>query len=298
MTTLAQLSDLHLLEEDYQRRRGIDRARLSYLSAAVPYDPEGRYRNAVLALRRAHVAGAEHALLTGDLTEDGLPAQYDLLKEVLNESGFAPDQVTLVPGNHDTYSDPEAWHKALSGTLRAYRRTSGAHAVTLLDEAVIMPMSTVIESQTFMISVGAIKTADVERAAALAADPACKNRTAIVAMHHPPLGLSNPVVNAIDGLRYSKPMRDLLNDTSELRVLHGHIHRAIDRTLQRRSHAQVIAADAIRSGSDSLRLYKADAGQLHAVSLAPTTAGQPSAADWALPPSMASMRRPVSTAVA
>ena len=262
MTLLAHLSDLHLLEERYHQRKGIDRFRLSYLSAAVPLDPAERYRNAELALGQARSAGADHVMLTGDLTEDGLPAQYDLLRGLLSDSGFTPDQVTLVPGNHDTYSGPTAWNSALAGLLRAYRATSATDAVTVLDDAVLSPISTAIESQSFMISVGAIKQRDVESAAKLAADPVCKRRTTVLAMPPPPLGLSNPVVNAIDGLHRSKPMRDLLTENASLRVVHGHIHQTFDRKIAGRDHAQILAADAIRNGGDCLRLYKAEAGGL------------------------------------
>lgn len=267
MSLIAHLSDLHLLESDFRRRRGLSRYRLAYLNAGRPCDPEVRQERAKEALRQARRANAEHVLLTGDLTEDGVPAQFDLLREVLKGSGFVPEQITLVPGNHDVYADPKAWEHALQGPLRAYRRTSGARGVAVLDGAVIKPFSTVIEKQTFHISCGAIKRTDVETTHKLKSDPICRARTTILAMHHPPLPYKNPMINAVDGTNCSPAMRDLLTSHGDVRVAHGHIHRKVEQRLHDRQHAQVFSARATRDGKDSLALYHAEAGGLVAAPL-------------------------------
>ena len=77
MTTLAQLSDLHLNDDD----PGTTRA----LREAV---------NALLALTRPPDA----VVITGDLTQHGRPAEYALLR---TELGRLPMPVHPLPGNHD-----------------------------------------------------------------------------------------------------------------------------------------------------------------------------------------------------
>jgi hypothetical protein len=76
------------------------------------------------------------------------------------------------------------------------------------------------------------------------------------------MGLGNPLMNAVDGLRNPRPMLDLLVQRAELRVVHGHIHRRIDKHLERRTHPQVFAARAARDGEDLVRFYHAEGGEL------------------------------------
>ena len=52
------------------------------------------------ALSAAQQAGAQLAVITGDLTDHGTPDEYELLQAVLAGS---PIQVEVIPGNHDHY---------------------------------------------------------------------------------------------------------------------------------------------------------------------------------------------------
>ncbi|MBK7153849.1 MAG: cytochrome P450 [Sandaracinaceae bacterium] len=102
MALLAQISDAHLIELDPWARDVLDWVRLAFLSSYRPR-AQSRVRNRACAFRRARDAGADHVVFTGDMTEDADPAQFALFAQVVGESGFAPAQVTLIPGNHDAY---------------------------------------------------------------------------------------------------------------------------------------------------------------------------------------------------
>src|SRR5688572_2232868 len=104
MLDLAHVTDLHLVEKDHEKRRGTDWQRLQYLSAGRSIDFATRRHKALSALRSAG-RNAAHVVLTGDLTEDGMPAQYELLAELLSDADLDPHRVTIVPGNHDRYAD-------------------------------------------------------------------------------------------------------------------------------------------------------------------------------------------------
>src|SRR5882757_3368326 len=107
---IAHLSDVHVLER---------RSRESYsLSTRVVsfhrrLDEGARAQKMKAALDCARRAKADHVVISGDLTELGTPAQFERFAEVLHEAGIAPEQVTLVPGNHDAYESPDGWKKAL-----------------------------------------------------------------------------------------------------------------------------------------------------------------------------------------
>jgi 3',5'-cyclic AMP phosphodiesterase CpdA len=267
MTLLAHISDLHLLERGHEKRRGLARQRLAYLSSGVPLDAEWRIRQAVFALQTAHRVGADHTIVTGDLTEDGDRAQFEVLAEVLYRSGLDPETVTLVPGNHDAYSERDAWSRALEGPLRAFRRTSSPGAHTLLSAAVILPVSTAVEGQWFTRSSGAIRDADVHTVRCFASRPDLREHAIVVAQHHPPSSRALLPLHWLDGVQNAVSMRDLLLERTRVHVLHGHVHREITRALCGRANAQVFAAPAVRqkdpmNAPARVRLYRAEGGTL------------------------------------
>lgn len=264
MTRIAHLSDLHLLEDDFRSRTGLARYRLAYLSTGVGLDVELRRRRALAALMRADRLQVDHVLITGDLTEDGTLSQYESLADVLDESGIAPERITLVPGNHDAYSEPLAWQSALDGPLAAYRETSREGAVTVIGDAVIKPVSTVMDAQHFTRAAGVVRDEALNDIRQLAADRVTTNRTLIVAQHHAPLGAANPLWNYFDGTMRASTMRDLLAELPELHVVHGHVHHKTTLSLFGRSHAQVFSVESSRDHDHSLRIYRAEGGELRA----------------------------------
>ena len=50
MSILAHLSDLHLIERDHHKRRGLSRKRLQFLSFGAPLDAEARLTRATALL--------------------------------------------------------------------------------------------------------------------------------------------------------------------------------------------------------------------------------------------------------
>ncbi|HEY4116822.1 MAG TPA: metallophosphoesterase, partial [Byssovorax sp.] len=185
MTLVAHVTDLHLVEDDYRARDDAARRRLELLTLGRKKDPKARRLRAIAAMRAAWDAGAEHLVVTGDLTEDGVDAQFAVVAEVLAASPWPAHRVTLVPGNHDAYADAGAFDRALDGPLARFAATSRAGAMTVLDGAVVVAASTAI-AQTYPRAIGALDEAalaSIERAAELAE---AGGRVAIAAMHHAP----------------------------------------------------------------------------------------------------------------
>jgi 3',5'-cyclic AMP phosphodiesterase CpdA len=279
MSILAHLSDLHLLERDHHKRRGMPLRRLQFLSTGAPLDAEARLQRAAAALQQARRLGADHVLLTGDLTEDGVDTQFEVLAEALDRSGWPTDCVTMVPGNHDGYVDGTAFARALEGPMRAYRETSAANALTILPGAVIVPVSTMLEEQWFARSRGVVRDADVARVRRLASDAISRDRAVVVAQHHPPSRHPLLPVEWWDGTCNALAMRDLMLERTRVHVVHGHIHRRTTKHFSGRAHAQVFSTASVRDQHDDglcLRFYKAEDGNLHELlDLVPIT--QPSA---------------------
>lgn len=284
MTILAHLSDLHMLERDHHKRRGLARTRLQFLSTGAALNAEARLQRAARLLQLARRGGADHILLTGDLTEDGVDAQFEMLAEALHHSRVDPDCVTLLPGNHDAYVDFRAFDRALEGPLRAFRATSREGARTMLPGAVIVPISTTIEGQWFTRSRGAIRRDDVGRARRIASDPLNRDRAVVVAQHHPPSHHPVFAVEWFDGVDNVSVMRDLLYERARVHVLHGHTHRRTTKHLSGREHAQIFSAASVRDQHDttalSLRFYKAEGGQLRELPAAKSSLRHAFQAAW------------------
>ena len=97
----AHLSDMHLLERTDRRRFDV-----RFVSLGRRLDAADRLAKARAAIEHARAAGADHLLFTGDLTETGTLAQFEVLAELLADCNLRDDEVTLLPGNHDAYTSP------------------------------------------------------------------------------------------------------------------------------------------------------------------------------------------------
>lgn len=256
MTRIAHVSDLHLVERDHASRRGLDEVRLRYLSFGRPLDFDARVARAREALRRALAVRPDHLCITGDLTEDGTPAQFEVLARVLHDAGVSPERTTLVPGNHDGYDDPRAFETALAGPLAPFRETSLPGSVVVHDGAAVVAVSTLIP-QSFARSAGAVDRAQLTHLAALAGDSWLRTRALVVAQHHPPMRHLAPGLQWLDGLERPEPLRGLIERYAHLHVLHGHAHVAADRAVRRGGDAQVFCVPAVVDNDEPVRVYEA-----------------------------------------
>jgi 3',5'-cyclic AMP phosphodiesterase CpdA len=261
MTTIAHLTDLHLIEEGWQSRRGEDALRLRFCSLLRPRDPEARRERLRRGLRAAMRARADHVVITGDLTEDGYDAAFETLADELGRGPFPPEAVTVVPGNHDAYTDGAAFARALVGPLRPWARTSTPGAVTRIGSTVIVALSTAVH-QHYTRSYGALGGEQLVTLRAMATVRSFARGVVVLAMHHPPFGMRLPPMNWLDGLVERSHLKDLVAAHSHVHVLHGHTHREEDRAVAKDRAPQVFSAAAVVEAEDPIRLYEAGDGRL------------------------------------
>ncbi len=264
MATIAQLTDLHLLEDNYADRPFGPRARLSYLSFGRCLDPGERRKRAASCLEDARAQGIDHLLITGDLTEDGAMAQFELLAELLSDSRIPPERITLVPGNHDAYSDGGTYAEAMKGPLRAYAPTSSIGMPLRFRDVTIVPVSTAFH-QSPLRSAGAIAKSEVEALAAIVEDPGLAGRPLVFAQHHPPGRHFLPILQWIDGMLDHTVLSELFERCPHLHVIHGHTHHHVNRSVKRGESPRMFSAKAVVDGVSPLRLYEASPGGLSPV---------------------------------
>jgi 3',5'-cyclic AMP phosphodiesterase CpdA len=258
MTTIAHLSDLHVLEDDLRGRSTVERLRLGYLSAGRRNDPRRRRSDVLKSLQSATLACADHLVITGDLTEEGTDGQFEVLAELLHESGLEPARVTLVPGNHDAYAHAQGFERALSGPLAAFAPTSARGAMTVLMDAVVVAITTAVH-QTWLTSWGAIGAEQLDRLPML--ERRVGPRALLLAQHHPPMRRA-AAMHWIDGLRDGLRLTRLLQGHPRMHVLHGHLHRERERAVTPLGHPQVFGAAPAFERRAPLRLYDVVDGRL------------------------------------
>ena len=244
---VAQLTDLHLLDLKPKSMRTALRRRL--LSYARPLDAEDRYERVKRQLQLA--AGADHLLLTGDLTEDGSPAQFEVLAELLTGGPFPPGRVTLIPGNHDRYSDEQAFARALEGPLRAYR----AESIAPVDvgKLTVIPVDTTTH-QPYIFSRGYLPEPMWGRVLALTHERLSAGQTVLLAQHHPATRHANAwPPQVLDGNQDFRKSLALLDSTEGVYVIHGHVHDATNRLI--RGRERIFSASAVVDSDEPLRTY-------------------------------------------
>ncbi|MFO0586609.1 MAG: metallophosphoesterase [Polyangiaceae bacterium] len=256
MTLIAHISDLHLLEDDLHERTGASWLRLQYLTFGKPRSPATRRLRVRKLLDRALRAHADHLVITGDLTEDGALGQFESLARVLQESGWPASRVTLVPGNHDVYSHPDAWREALEGPLSRYAPTSEEGSIVALPDACIVPLSTAFH-QPVMRASGALSEKALQALSDWADRRSHEWHAIVLAQHHPPSGYMLSPLQWLDGLKGHEDLRRILSRHDHMHVLHGHIHESASRPIRPGGAERIFSVDTAQGRGESLRLYSA-----------------------------------------
>lgn len=257
---VAHLSDVHLIAARSARRAYGLRSRA--LRFGRTNDPTLRGKRLAAALRSAKASGADHVVVSGDLTELGDEAEYELFGEILADAGIDAERITLIPGNHDAYTARDGWERAIDGPLAPWAETSAraGSAVHVVDrqDAAFVPLDVTIH-QSVIWSGGEVRADAAARIDRLVRDPAFAGKPVILVIHHPPFPRhDNAAYRFVDSLRGSELVYELLARHPNLHLLHGHFHRVLDR--ERMFGAPGVADDL--EDAPRVRLYEVNGAAL------------------------------------
>lgn len=235
MFRLAHLSDPHIAPLPSPSWRQLANKRLlGYLSWKRRRQHVHRREVLDAVTRDLQRERPDHTVVTGDLTNIALPAEFDQAADWLRELG-TPESVSVIPGNHDA-SVAVPWAESL-GRIAAYmtsyaetdaapasNRHSGAAAFPFLrrcGEVALIGLSTALPTPpafaTGMLGSGQI--------AALEDDLARLGRQGLfrcVLLHHPPV---EGAVRARKRLIDAEAFRQAVARSGAELILHGHDHR-------------------------------------------------------------------------
>jgi 3',5'-cyclic AMP phosphodiesterase CpdA len=221
--TLAHLTDVHLspvtgfVPRYWNAKRGLgflnwQRGRINVHSREV----------ADKLVADAKALRADHIVITGDVINLGLPAEYEAALAWLKTVG-PPERVTVIPGNHDIYSKLHGdagvarWAAYMGGDAD----THAFPFVRRFGPVALIGLNSAVETPPFVAS-GQLGPDQIEVTRDLLERLYDDSAIRVVLIHHPPLqGLAAPR----RGLRDVSHFQRMLEKSGAELVLYGHNHR-------------------------------------------------------------------------
>jgi len=177
----------------------------------------------------------DHIAVTGDLVNIALPDEFAQAHAFLKRIG-TPDQVTVVPGNHDAYvSIPWAkaaglWDAYMTGrhfdgseSDRAPRDVRDFPFVRRIGGIALIGVSTALPTRPFSAA-GALGPEQLQRLDAILEKLGDGGAFRVILIHHPPFGGG---AYKRKSLRDASPLADIVRKRGCELVLHGHTHMSM-----------------------------------------------------------------------
>lgn len=242
---IAHLSDPHLLDlEGVSPWRLVLNKRLTgYVNLRLKRGHAHRPRLVDAIVDDLRAARADHIAITGDLTNLALEPEFERARRVIERLGRSPEDISVVPGNHDLYTRGaerdgrfakyfDAYARSDRGLDRAVAHPSGRFPfLRVRGPALIVGLSTAL-SRLPLVASGEAGASQRDALAAALADPALRDLTPVVLAHHPVVNPASALRRLMRGLSDADALRDALAGRPQVLALHGHLHRRGHRTVR------------------------------------------------------------------
>ncbi len=230
---VAHFSDPHIARVDQIDKRDLLSKRLfGYLRWKLKRRFEQSYDLLTILHKDLQRTKPDHIAITGDLTQLSLPAEFEKARDWLQSLG-TPEQVTVIPGNHDTYVKT-LWDQTLSHWLDYMlgdAQVQQAGSITSLDELyptlrirnriALIGISTAQPSAPHLAT-GAIGADQLKKLESILRQLNGQRLFRIILIHHPPIP---GVVNWRRSLTDAQFLQTLLERYGAELVLFGHAHK-------------------------------------------------------------------------
>jgi 3',5'-cyclic AMP phosphodiesterase CpdA len=185
--------------------------------------------------------GVDHVVVTGDLTNLALEPEFELARSVLEvDLGLDPSRVTVVPGNHDLYTRgarraarfERYFAPWLANDLPEIAAETGGPfpIVRILGPVAIVALGSAVPRAP-LVAAGEIGERQLRALERVLAHPEVARRTVVLALHHPPVHGWTRAKAHLEGLRDAPALLEQLSRLTRGVVLHGHLHRRIQRSV-------------------------------------------------------------------
>jgi 3',5'-cyclic AMP phosphodiesterase CpdA len=239
---IAHFSDLHLYAAaGVPARRFMNKRIAGWLN--LRYRRRAVHRAAYVRAIAREAAKADHVIVTGDLTNLALETEFELARDVFErELGADTARVTVVPGNHDVYTRGSMasrrferyfgpWLESDLPELAVDTHGGRFPIVKLRDRAAIVALSTAVPRLP-LVAAGELGPEQIAALARVLGHPEVARRVVVIAMHHPAAYSGSPGKIYLEGLRDAPALIAALGHVTRGLVLHGHLHRRIQRDIR------------------------------------------------------------------
>lgn len=205
-----------------------------------------------LLVADAKALRADHVVITGDLINLGLPAEYVSALEWLQAIG-PPERVTVIPGNHDIYSSlhGDAGVTRWAAYMGGEAETLAFPFVRRFGPVALIGLNSAVETPPFAAS-GQLGPDQIEVTRDLLERLHDDDAIRVVLIHHPPLA---GLTSARRALKDVKLFQRMLEKTGAELVLYGHNHKPLLTWLETVNGPLAVIGGASASAA---RLYKND----------------------------------------
>lgn len=281
MTTIAHISDLHLLDVEGTTPFHFANKRATGAVNLLLKRAHHHKREIVeTALEQIADHGVDHLVVTGDLTNLSLEPEFRLAVQLMADFG-ANERVSVIPGNHDNYVYRSYWRRRFDHHFGPWQESDmpdlqadGPYPFVKLSEGyAIVGLSSSIATGPLMAT-GRVSPAQLDALTQILAAPELDQRIKIVIVHHP-LGLEKVSrLHFLRRLRNAEALKRILLRGGADLVLHGHNHRAANVRLERPDGKPMWVVEAgststIDRGSPKhsgkFNLYRIEDGQLASI---------------------------------
>lgn len=265
---IAHFSDLHLLSlEGIGARRFLNKRFTGWVNLRLKRGSIHRAAYVRAIAREIARLDVEHVVVTGDLTNLALEPEFQLARELLERDlGLDPSRVTVVPGNHDLYTRGALTARRFASYFAPWLTSDlPEHAVDwgggrfpvvkLRGDVAIVALSSAVPRPP-LVAAGELGAAQIEALRAIVAHPEVARRTLVVALHHPAVNDWTRLKVHIEGLRDADDLVETLQPVARGLVLHGHLHRRVQRRLPTRE------GHLVQAGATSASLQHDDADRM------------------------------------
>ncbi|MBU0550850.1 metallophosphoesterase [Myxococcota bacterium] len=209
----------------------------------------------------------DHTLCTGDMVNLALETEFERAAKMI-QAAFKPDQLTIVPGNHDRY---------VAAARGAFERHFGAYlpqdipksdgvwgypVVRLLDGVCLIGLCSAVP-RGLLSAAGLIGEGQLEAMKALINHPSAQARFRIVMLHHPVME-----GEAKRELEDAAALEAALRAAPPELVVHGHNHRFMRQALPEAGVPVLQVASASYTsakGEAEFNVYEIDDGALRVI---------------------------------
>jgi len=260
---IAHFSDLHLLAlEGVPVHRFLNKRLTGWANLRLKRGSIHRSGYVRAIAREIARLGIEHVVVTGDLTNLALESEYELVQDVLDKDlGMDPSRVTIVPGNHDVYTRGALTSRRFERYLSPYLQsdlpslavdTGGGRfpIVKLRDHVALVALSSAVPRAP-LIAAGEVGKAQIAALARVLAHAEVAGRTVVLVLHHPAVHSWTRVKAYAEGLRDAPDLLSELRHLTRGLVLHGHLHRRIQRSI-------TVPGGMLQVGATSASLHHAE----------------------------------------